>query len=79
MKGKKKYADIGLNVIPAVTVTGSYYRMAVCALSQGKTAEADEILVRYIAKHKELGTPGNNLEAKSWRSDVYRSKHHGSG
>jgi tetratricopeptide (TPR) repeat protein len=36
--------------------------MVICALSQGKTKEADEILVKYFAKHKELGTPEHLLE-----------------
>jgi tetratricopeptide (TPR) repeat protein len=36
--------------------------MAVCALSQGKMKEADEILTKYIAKRKELGTSESRLE-----------------
>ena len=39
-----------------------YYRMAICALSHGNTEEANEILVKYIAKHKELGTKEGLLE-----------------
>jgi tetratricopeptide (TPR) repeat protein len=39
-----------------------YYRMAICALSHGNTEEANEILVKYMAKHKELGTKENLLE-----------------
>ena len=39
-----------------------YYRMAICALSHGNTEEANEILVKYRAKHKELGTQEDILE-----------------
>ncbi len=59
---EKEIADIGLNVIPAVNSNWILYRMAVCALSQGKMDEADEILVRYYAKHKEKGTSEYILE-----------------
>ncbi len=57
---EKEISDIGLSVFP----NSNYilYRMAVCALSHGKTAEADEILVKYRAKHKELGTDESLLE-----------------
>jgi tetratricopeptide (TPR) repeat protein len=40
-----------------------YYRMAICALSHGNTEEANEILVKYMAKHKELGTKESLLES----------------
>jgi TolB-like protein len=59
---EKEIADIGLNVIPAVNSNWILYRIAVCALSQGKMDEADEILVRYYAKHKEKGTSEYILE-----------------
>jgi tetratricopeptide (TPR) repeat protein len=58
---EKEIAEIGLNVIPQYS-NWIYYHMAICALSQGKTKEADEILIRYKAKHKELGTPEAQLE-----------------
>jgi tetratricopeptide (TPR) repeat protein len=58
---EKEISDIALSVIPNYS-NWFYYRMAVCNLSQGKTAEANEVLVKYRAKHKELGTPETNLE-----------------
>jgi tetratricopeptide (TPR) repeat protein len=58
---EKEISDIALSVIPNNS-NWFYYRMAVCNLSQGKTAEANEALVKYRAKHKELGTPETNLE-----------------
>jgi tetratricopeptide (TPR) repeat protein len=57
---EKEISDIGLRVFP--NSNWILYRMAVCALSHGKTAEEDEILVKYRAKHKELGTPEIELE-----------------
>ena len=58
---EKEIAEIGLNVIPAYS-NWILYRMAICALSQGKMKEANEILVRYKAKHRELGTTEPQLE-----------------
>jgi tetratricopeptide (TPR) repeat protein len=58
---EKEVAEIGLNTIPANS-NWILYHMVICALSQGKTKEADEILVKYFAKHKELGTPEHLLE-----------------
>jgi TolB-like protein len=58
---EKEISDIALSVLPNNS-NWFYYHMAVCALSQGKTAEANEVLVKYRAKHKELGTPEKNLE-----------------
>jgi tetratricopeptide (TPR) repeat protein len=58
---EKEISNIALNVLPNNS-NWFYYRMAICALSQGKTAEANEVLVKYRAKHKELGTPEKNLE-----------------
>jgi TolB-like protein len=59
---EKEIAEIGLNVIPANS-NWILYHMAICALSQGKMKEADEILIRYSAKHKELGTSENFIES----------------
>jgi tetratricopeptide (TPR) repeat protein len=47
--------------------------MAVCALSQRKTNEADEVLVKYRAKHKELGTQENLLEL--FMGQMYEEAH----
>jgi tetratricopeptide (TPR) repeat protein len=58
---EKEISDIGLSAIPNSS-NWIYYRMAVCALSQGKIAEANEVLVKYRAKHKELGTSESSLE-----------------
>jgi TolB-like protein len=58
---EKEISDIALSVLPNNS-NWFYYRMAICALSQGKTSEANEVLVKYRAKHKELGTPEKNLE-----------------
>ncbi len=58
---EKEISDIGLSVLPNNS-NWFYYAMAVCTLSQDKTAEANEVLLKYRAKHKELGTPETNLE-----------------
>jgi len=58
---EKEISDIALSVIPNNS-NWFYYRMAVCDLSQGKITEANEVLVKYFAKHKELGTPEKNSE-----------------
>jgi TolB-like protein len=57
---EKEISEIGLNVFPNSNFI--LYRQAVCALSQGNTAEANEVLVKYMAKHKELGTSEYWLE-----------------
>jgi TolB-like protein len=59
---EKEIAEIGLNALPDNS-NWFFYRMAICALSQGKMKEADEILANYKAKHKELGTSESALEA----------------
>jgi TolB-like protein/lipoprotein NlpI len=58
---EKVISKIGLNAVPEYS-NWIFYRMAICALSQGKMKEADEILIRYKAKHKELGTSEATLE-----------------
>ena len=58
---EKEIAEIGLVAIPNSS-NWIYYRQAVCALSRGDTIEADEVLEKYFAKHKELGTPVLSLE-----------------
>ena len=57
---EKEISEIGLRLFP----NSNYilYRMAVCDLSHGNITEANEVLVKYKAKHKELGTPENLLE-----------------
>ncbi len=58
---EREISETGLKVLPDNS-NWFFCRMAVCALSQGKTNEADEFLLRYRAKHKELGTQENLLE-----------------
>ena len=58
---EREISEIGLQVLPDNS-NWFFYRMAICALSHGNTSEADDILVKYMAKHKELGTPENDLE-----------------
>jgi len=58
---EKEISDIALSYIPNNS-NWIYYRMIVCNLSQGKTKEANEILVKYKAKHKEIGTPDQLVE-----------------
>jgi TolB-like protein len=58
---EKEISDIGLKILPDNSNT-FFNHMAVCALSQGKMKEADEILTKYIAKRKELGTSESRLE-----------------
>ena len=58
---EKEISGIGLKAVPDNS-NWILYRIAVCALSQGKMKEADEIIVKYKAKHKELGTRDRNLE-----------------
>ena len=60
-KREKEIAEIALKILPDNN-NWFLYRMAVCALSNGNTSEANEILVKYRAKHKELGTPEDYLE-----------------
>ena len=59
-KREKEIAEIGLTVFP--NSNWIFYRQALCALSLGNTTEADKILLKYRAKHKELGTPEHFLE-----------------
>jgi len=58
---EKEISGIGLKAVPDNS-NWILYRIAVCALSQGKMKEADEIIVKYKAKHKELGTRDRDLE-----------------
>jgi tetratricopeptide (TPR) repeat protein len=67
---EKEVAEIGLNVIPANS-NWILYHMAICALSQGKIKEADEILVKYKAKHKELGSSEAQMEF--YLGDMYEA------
>ena len=60
-KREKEIAEIALKILPDNS-NWFFYRMAVCALSHGNTSEANEILVKYKAKHKELGTDEEYLE-----------------
>jgi TolB-like protein len=58
---EEEIAEIGLNSIPSQS-NWIYFRQAICALSRGDKVEANEVLTKYIAKHKELGTSEANLE-----------------
>jgi TolB-like protein/Tfp pilus assembly protein PilF len=58
---EKEISNMGLKLLPDNS-NWFYYRMALCALSQGNTSEANEYLIKYLAKHKELGTPESLLE-----------------
>ena len=69
---EKEIADIGLDVLPDNS-NWFLYHMAICALSQGKTSEVNEILVRYMAKHDELGTSEDNLER--FQGQMYAEAH----
>jgi len=57
---EKQIADIGLKIFP--NSNWILYRMAVCALSKGNTTEANQILLKYKAKHQDLGTTEPQLE-----------------
>jgi tetratricopeptide (TPR) repeat protein len=58
---EKEISYLVLKILPDQS-NWPYYRMAICALSHGNTEEANEILVKYRAKHKELGTQEDILE-----------------
>jgi tetratricopeptide (TPR) repeat protein len=58
---EREISNLVLKILPDQS-NWPYYRMAICALSHGNTEEANEILVKYMAKHKELGTKENLLE-----------------
>jgi len=58
---EKEISNMGLKLFPDNS-NWFYYYMALCALSQGNASEADEIIIKYMAKHKELGTPEMSLE-----------------
>jgi TolB-like protein/lipoprotein NlpI len=60
-KREKEVAEIALKILPGNS-NFFFYRMAVCALSHGNTSEANEILVKYKSKHKDLVTPEDYLE-----------------
>jgi len=58
---EKEVAEIGLNAIPAKS-NWIYFHQAICALSRGDTLQANEVLKKYRAKHKDLGTEDVVLE-----------------
>ncbi len=58
---EREISNIGLKILPDKS-NWYYYYMAICDLSQGNASEANEIINKYKAKHRELGTPENLLE-----------------
>jgi TolB-like protein len=58
---EKEIYELGLKAIPNRS-NYFYYRKLVCALSHGDTSAVNEVLPKYFAKHKELGTPEVTLE-----------------
>ena len=58
---EREISEIGLKVLPDKS-NWFFYRMAICALSQGNIEEVNQVLAKYMAKHKELDTTENSLE-----------------
>jgi tetratricopeptide (TPR) repeat protein len=58
---EKEISNMGLKLLPDKS-NWFYYYMAQCALSQGNASDANEYLIKYLAKHKELGTPESIIE-----------------
>jgi tetratricopeptide (TPR) repeat protein len=60
-KREREIAEIALKVLPDNS-NWVFYRLALCDLSHGNASEANEILVKYREKHKQLGTRENSIE-----------------
>jgi len=52
---EREISELGLKILPENS-NFFYYYMALCDLSHGRVSEANEVLLKYRAKHTEMGT-----------------------